>query len=159
MTSPTHWLLVRRTLILALLVLGVPACGSGRPPCYPVRGEVFVGQGKDRTPATGAVVVFHPTVPAAGDVPRSTAHVGEDGTFALTTYVTSDGAPAGDYAITIEWTPPRPPPPHKPKEIGDRLKGRYADPQTSTIRYSVAKQKDNVVPAIELELPKVETPP
>jgi hypothetical protein len=118
-----------------------------------VRGEVFVGQGKDRKPAAGAVVVFHPAAPAAGDVPRPTAHVGEDGTFELTTYVKGDGAPAGAYAITIEWIPPRPPPPHRPKQIGDRLKGRYSDSQRSKISYSVEKDKDNNVPPIELKLP------
>src|SRR5215472_1146311 len=128
MISPTHALPVRRLLLLPILIVCVPACGSNRPPCYPVRGEVFVGKGKARKPAAGAVVVFHPTASAAGDVPRPTAHVGEDGTFELTTYVKGDGAPAGEYAITIEWIPPRPPPPHWPKQIGDRLKGRYSDP-------------------------------
>src|SRR5262249_32774745 len=77
-------------------------------------------------------------------------------TFELTTYVKGDGAPGGDYAITIEWIPPRPPPPHRPKQIGDRLKGRYSDPQRSKISYSVEKDKDNNVPPIELNLPDPE---
>jgi hypothetical protein len=154
MTSPTHAPILGRTLILTILILCVPSCGSNnRPPCYPVHGEIFVGQGKDRTPAAGALVVFHPTVPASGEVPRPTAHVGEDGKFALTTYVKEGGAPAGDYAITIEWVPPRPPPPFKPKKTGDRLKGRYSDPQTSKFKYSVEKRSDNEVPVIELPPP------
>ncbi len=140
----------RRTLVLAILVLCVPSCGSNRQPCYPVQGEVFVGQDKDRKPAAGAVVVFHPTVSVSDDVPRPTAHVAEDGKFALTTYVKGDGAPAGDYSITIEWVPPRPPPPHKPKQSGDRLKGRYSDPRTSKIRFTVEKGTDNEVPVIQL---------
>lgn len=153
MSAPTHAPCLGRTLVLAILILCAPSCGSNRPPCYPVHGEVFVGQGEKRTPAAGAVVVFHPTVPASDEVPRPTARVGEDGKFALTTYVKGDGAPAGEYAITIEWLPPRPPPPHKPKQIGDWLRGRYADPSTSTIGYSVEKSKDNNVPTIELQLP------
>ena len=153
MTAPAHAACFRQALAPAILVLCVPSCGSDRPTCYPVRGEIFVGQGKDRTPANGAVVIFHPTAPASAEAPRPTAHVGEDGKFALTTYVKGDGAPAGEYAITIEWRLPRPPPPHQPKQTGDRLQGRYADPRTSTIRYSVEKNKDNNVPAIELQLP------
>ena len=153
MTSPTHAPLLRRPLAAALLVLSVPSCASNRPACYPVHGEIFVAQGKDRMAAAGAIVVFHPTVPASGDVPLPTAHVGEDGRFELTTYVKGDGAPAGEYAVTIEWLPPRPPPPHKPKQTGDRFRGRYADPRTSTIRYAVQESKDNNVPTIELQLP------
>jgi len=118
-----------------------------------VHGEIVVGQGKDRMPASGAVVVFHPTAPASGEGPRPTARVGEDGKFALTTYVKDDGAPAGDYAITIEWVPPRPPPPHKPKQTGDRLKGRYSDPRTSQIHFTVEKRTDNEVPLLQLTLP------
>ncbi len=153
MIPPTHAPIFRRTVVPAILVLCVPSCGSDRPPCYPVHGEIFVTQGKDRTPAAGAVVVFHPAVPASGDVPRPTAHVGEDGKFVLTTYVKGDGAPVGDYAITIEWVPPRPPPPYRPKQTGDRLQGRYSDPRTSQMRYSVERKKDNNVPPIELKLP------
>ncbi len=153
MTAPTHAPCFQRALVLAILVLCVPSCSTDRPACYPVRGEIFVSQGKERTPANGAVVVFHSTAPASVEAPRPTAQVGEDGKFELTTYVKGDGAPAGEYAITIEWRPPRPPPPHKPKWTGDRLKGRYADPRTSTIHYSVEKGKDNNVPTIELQLP------
>jgi hypothetical protein len=152
MASPTHPPRVGRTLVLAILVLSVPSCGGGRPPCYSVHGEVFVLQGNDRIPAAGAVVVFHPTAAASGDVPRPTAHVGEDGKFTLTTYAKDDGAPAGDYSITVEWIPPRPPPPHRPKQVGDRLKGRYSDHRNSQIVYSVEK-KENNMPPIELKIP------
>jgi hypothetical protein len=140
-------------LVLASLALCVPSCSSDRPTCYPVRGEIFVIQGKERTPANGAVVIFHSTATDSGEAPRPTAHVGEDGKFVLTSYAKDDGAPAGEYAITIEWRPPRPPPPHKPKQIGDRLQGRFADPKTSNLRYVVEKSKDNNVPTIELQLP------
>src|SRR5215471_17323700 len=106
MALPTPVPIIGRTLVLAILVLCVPSCGSDRPPCYPVHGEIFAAQGKDRTPAAGAVVVFHSTASASGEGPRPTARVGEDGKFALTTYIKGDGAPAGDYSITIEWVPP-----------------------------------------------------
>jgi len=152
MTLRIHSQILVRTLGLALLVLCLPSCGSNRVPCYPVQGEVFVRQGNERAPAAGALVVFHPTTPPTGDTPLPVAHVDETGKFALTTYRNGDGAPAGAYTITIEWRAPRPPPPHKPKETGDRLRGRYSDPRTSQIAYTVDKDKENNVPPIELGL-------
>jgi hypothetical protein len=126
------------------------SCGSDRKPCYPVRGEVFVGKGNRRVPATGAMVTFHPNDATSGDAPRPHGQVGEDGAFVVTTYVKDDGAPAGDYTITINWTPPRPLPPFKPKATGDKLKGAYGDPKKGQISYSVEVRKDNTVPPIEL---------
>jgi hypothetical protein len=142
------WLAV----IVAAVSAWISGCGSGRPTCHPVRGEVFVLEGSQRTPATGAVITFHP----AGSAPNTakpTARVGEDGSYTLTTYDGGDGAQAGEYTVTVEWVPPRPPPPHKPTQTGDRLKGRYSDPVASTIKYTVEKGKDNVVPTIELKMP------
>jgi hypothetical protein len=148
--SPLGW---RSALGLAIILVCVPSCGSDRVPCHPVHGEVFALEGKERTPAVGAVVVFHPATPLPGDVPRPTARVEEDGKFRLTTYGKDDGAPAGEYTITIEWVPPRPPPPFRPKQTGDRLAGRYSDPATSNLKYTVEKNKENEVPSIELQLP------
>jgi hypothetical protein len=147
-TDTRLWLAV----IVAAMSVWVSGCGSGHPSCQPVRGEVFVLNGGQRTPATGAVITFHPAA-AAPNTAKPTARVGEDGSYTLTTYDKDDGAQAGEYTVTVEWVPPRPPPPHKPTQTGDRLKGRYSDPATSTIKYTVEKGKDNVVPPIELKMP------
>ena len=72
--------------------------GEGRVPVYPVAGKVTV---KGETPA-GALVVFHPAGGSA-DAVRPTGKVRDDGTFAVTTYDGEDGAPAGDYAVTVQW--------------------------------------------------------
>ena len=52
-------------------------------------------------------MVFHPTDPAVekriGGKPF--AKVGDDGTFALTTFNEGDGAPEGEYGVTIDWRP------------------------------------------------------
>ncbi|QDV39436.1 hypothetical protein [Tautonia plasticadhaerens] len=81
--------------------LGVAGCSSGDGEAtYPVSGRVVVGG----EPAAGAFLVFHPT---SGSVPaeagRPAAQVRSDGSFDLTTFDESDGAPAGDYAVTVEW--------------------------------------------------------
>lgn len=89
-------------LALALAAgLGLVGCSSGedRTPTYPVSGRVFV----DDEPAAGAFVVFHPVGPASADTGRPTAQVRPDGSFVLTTFDEADGAPAGPYAVTVEW--------------------------------------------------------
>ncbi len=61
---------------------------------------------KDQIPA-GALVVFHPKDPKIekeiGGKPFG--KVGEDGTFVMTTYAPNDGAPEGEYGVTIDWRP------------------------------------------------------
>jgi hypothetical protein len=120
-------------------------CGCARDrrkPVFPVRGKVFL----DGKPAAGATVFFYPveTDPEAL-APYGVADAG--GSFTLTTYRTFDGAPAGEYVVTVRC----PGPPQRPgDERGpDRLKGRYADPKTSELRATL-ERKPNEVPTFEL---------
>ena len=110
---------------------------SSQTALHPVRGKVLV----NGRPAQGAVVVFHPASTAAADAPRPAARVEADGTFALSTFVPGDGAPAGDYVVAISWVA-RPPataaltranaPP-----IG-KLDPTYADPRRTPLRAQIA---------------------
>jgi hypothetical protein len=140
---------VQRIVVVALLLLGTTSCGQGRKPCFPVKGEVFFGKDKDRVAAKGAKVSFYPLGATANDWRRSTAMVDDKGTFQVTTYEPRDGAPAGDYTITIEW--------HQSRRGGkgqgpDKLEGAYSgDPTKAEIRFTVEKKKLNVVPTIELQ--------
>src|SRR5262245_50392711 len=128
--------------VLALLLLG--GC-SGKPPVYPVRGEVRDSEGK---PAKGVLVVFHPVGEAnSSEVVKPVGRVDENGEFHLTTYVEGDGAPAGDYAVTLVWPAPRKTP--FDPEGGDQLGGAYAHPDTPKTHFTVEK-RDNQVPIIQL---------
>jgi hypothetical protein len=114
--------------VLAALAMASLACCSCRPraeqPLSPVTGRVLV----NRQPAERALVVLHPVGDAAG--PRPHGEVGPDGTFTLSTHGSNDGAPPGDYLVTVEWwlasgrrgddSPP-----------ANRLPARYASPKTS----------------------------
>src|SRR5262249_10301058 len=111
----------------------------------PVRGKVLDAQKKG---AAGAVVYFNPTDPNYGDLNKPVGKVNEDGTFTLTTYEQGDGAPAGEYVVTIVWPAPRKTP--LDPEGGDRLQGRFADPKSSKIRFTVNKESENNVPDIVL---------
>ena len=68
-------------------------------PTFPVTGKVLVGQ----EPASGAFVVFHPIAGEKSTFDRPRAQVRPDGSFEVTTFLDGDGAPAGKYAVTVEW--------------------------------------------------------
>ncbi len=96
---------VGRGLAALLVLMLTTGCGStGAVPVFPVEGVVqFAGE-----PAAGAFVVFHPLDgvlkdPTGAPVPLPTAKVNADGKFQLTTFDGGDGAPAGRYAVTVEW--------------------------------------------------------
>lgn len=129
------------------LAIACPACSSGRKPVHPVRGQVLVnGQ-----PVPQAQVLFHPTGAApnaASDAVRPTGQTDEQGYFTLTSYASNDGAPEGDYDVTVTW--------FRLAQSGrndlmryNALPPRYATPQTSQLRVTVNKGS-NELPALQL---------
>jgi hypothetical protein len=125
---------------VAILAALLSSCARNtRKPVYPVRGQVLVN-GK---PAAGATVFFFP-VESDPDAIAPYGVVDADGSFSLTTYLTFDGAPAGEYVVTIRW----PGAPHRPgDEPGpDRLKGDYGSPKTSKLRATVEKKSNDLQP-------------
>jgi hypothetical protein len=135
---------VSAALPLLSLVLFVPACSHGsRKAVYPVRGQILV-QGR---PAARATVTFHP----AGDAPddlRPSAQTDDQGYFTLTSYANGDGAPEGDYAVTV--TCFRAFATRNPSE-GDEntrnlLAPRYANPATSQLKATVSRGNNELPP-------------
>jgi len=91
------------TLIAVPLVIVSLACGCSKKsesqlPVHPVSGQVLFN-GK---PAPGALVVFHPKQEG---LPTPSGAVDKQGNYTLTTYSASDGAPSGEYDVTVTWTP------------------------------------------------------
>ncbi len=86
-------------LLTALFMMG---CGSGKPETVPASGKVVFNKS---TAPVGALVVFHPTDPnlekKIGGKPFG--RVQEDGSFKLSTYGEDDGAPEGEYGVTVDW--------------------------------------------------------
>jgi hypothetical protein len=91
------------------LLLGLPLlvslAGCGSSPSGD-RLPVFLASGKltfDGRPLTGAFVVLHPKAAVSGrTAPRPHAQAAADGSFTLTSYESNDGAPAGNYTLTVE---------------------------------------------------------
>lgn len=145
---------VSRICRLALLAVAASSGCGGRDyetiPTHPVTGRVTV----NGVPAKGSIIRFTPKTPQPGAkyplTPSGKAN--EEGVYQLTTYEGPDGAPTGDYLVTIEWPDAdwRPPGGGMPPPPPDRLKGRFADPTRSTIEVSVV-EGDNQVKPIVLE--------
>ena len=109
-----------------------------------VRGKVLVGG----QPAKGAFVLFVPVnEPADPSDPRPRAEVGADGSFAISTYGVEDGAPAGEYVVTVTW--PGGVLPDGPEEPPDKLLGKFDNPKKSNLR-AVVKEGVNELTPFEL---------
>lgn len=133
----------RLAFLTANLVILAAGCGKPEAPLYPVTGKVLF-EGK---PAENAMVVFHPVNPTGSEAVRPTAKVGPDGTFKLLTVRTDDGAPAGDYKVTVElWLagarPDDPP--------SNRLPPKYSKPDTSGLTATVSTGPTEL-PAFDLK--------
>jgi len=69
-----------------------------------------------------------------------------DGTFEITTYVTGDGIPAGDYLLTFSCSEFN----AMARSYGpDKLNKRYSNPKTSEIKFTI---KDKSVDLGEIKL-------
>lgn len=135
-------------LVLALLLIGCDKTVD-RKPVYPVTGTVLV----NKKPTKGVVISFHPK--GELDNPRSLRSfttTGDDGAFRLTTYETHDGAPEGEYVVTVYWPGFVPPGSHIGEVGPDLLKGRYSNPKTSPLRATI-RPEPNELSAIEVNGP------
>jgi hypothetical protein len=98
---------MQRSAVLTLLaaILGaVLGCGgkSDRVPVHPVRGKVVFAAPEPMR----AMVFFHPVGNADPKAHRPFATLEKDGSFELSTYDSKDGAPEGEYTITLSWELP-----------------------------------------------------
>ena len=119
---------------------------EAKPPLHPVRGTVTV-RGE---PAVKAIVVLRPSSPGPPNERIPHGVVGPDGAFVVGTYADADGAPAGEYTVTITWQETR-----KDSKTGDeisddRLKGRHADPAKSRWKVTI-KEGDNQLEPFRLD--------
>jgi hypothetical protein len=128
------------------MTLAIVGCGKGRRgiAVHPVEGQVL-WQGK---PLEGAVVAFYPQ---GQSKPKNVpwARTDAEGRFRLATYDPADGAPEGEYAVTVVHNPlqktldgwsPGP----------NVLPAKYAQPGTTDLRAQVGKGA-NSLPALELK--------
>jgi hypothetical protein len=125
--------------LLAVLVLALlcPACSSGRKAVNAVRGQILV----DGKPAAQAQVLFHPAAKDAEQL-QPAGQTDDQGYFDLTTYAKGDGAPEGDYTVTVTWFRVF----RNGDEVSSRnvLPRRYAVPESSQLKVTVNKGKNDL---------------
>jgi hypothetical protein len=124
------------------------SCGENLPDrkeTVPVTGEVYV----DGQPAAQLQVKCHDVNGMDTEDPTvSSAMTGQDGKFAISTYLTADGVPEGEYVLTFAWG--------KFDMISkayvgpDKLKARYLNPQNSEHRFKVEPGEPTDLERIEL---------
>jgi hypothetical protein len=86
---------MRAVAIVGLCLVAIAGCGSdGFTPPVPVKGKVTLG-GK---PVEGALVTFHNKTGGRS----ASGKTEKDGTFKLTCINTDDGAPPGDFNVSIK---------------------------------------------------------
>jgi hypothetical protein len=121
--------------LLALILVAMRCligCGedSTRMPRVPVSGRVTI----DGQPLAEATVVFLKKGGLAdpnADAPRGVTD--QDGRYQLSTYAENDGAPQGEYLVGIITAPNT----EGLVKRDDPLKGRYANPETSSLTFTV----------------------
>ena len=125
-------------MLTMTLLSGCSKPDADRLDVHPVAGRVtFNGN-----PASGALVVFHPKDPTVGEL-KPNARVDQQGNYSLSTYSAGDGAPAGDYAVTVILRP-------LVQKDGDFQPGpnvlpaRVSSPATSKIAAQVAEGANTV---------------
>lgn len=129
--------------------LAVVGCGeTWEAETYLASGRVSI----NGEPPAGALVQLFPTGATKTDDRNSRPWglVKEDGTYVLATYAGEPGAPAGDYMVTLTWTPDA----LRPSMV-DRLRHQYATPEKSPWKVTITKG-DNVLPPVELTNVKID---
>jgi hypothetical protein len=136
---------------LATLSLAAIGCGKSQPEglltVFPATGTVSF---KGAVPQ-GAYVALHSQgnvkAPNGQEVVPN-AQVQPDGTFSLSSYSAADGAPEGNYVLTVEW--------HKTVKgrDGDPVLGpnllppQYSKPTTSPVKVTIVAGRNDITPIV-----------
>lgn len=128
--------LVTRTLLRMTVVgIGIAGLGCAGEPKWdgevdvsPARGTLTVAG----APLPGAHLILHPV--DANQKLKPQAYTGPDGAFAVTAFRTGDGAPPGEYVVTVG------PNPHP-----EMIDGRYVEADTN-VRTKAEEAKAKIPP-------------
>jgi len=137
-STPRASLAAAGALLLAVALAGCSKGGPEELPVHPVNGQV-VFNGK---PAAGASIIFHPKAGGEGAV-VARAQADNQGNYTLSTYRDGDGAPAGEYAVTVELR-------QLIKKDGEFESGpniiprQYSSPATTRLVFKVAEGANSV---------------
>jgi len=129
----------------ALFVLASVGCSQqiSIPQTVPVRGMVASHQ----KPVPGVTVKFHPQFDMGRVKFIPNGETDREGMFTLSTGEGGNGAPLGDYVVTLEKLKVTHDPQQSSIEVEvDEWQGKYADPATSTWKVTVKDGTNDLKP-------------
>lgn len=131
--------------LLVCVLVAIGCGGPKRKPVFTTEGKVLLADG---TPAINVTVFLHP--PSSEPEPvRPLGVTDENGAFKLTTYDANDGAPAGEYVITLMYEP-LDSPLFRKKVKKVLIPATYTKPDATPLRAKVEARPDNVLDTIKL---------
>jgi len=119
--------------------------GPKRKPVFTTEGKVLLANG---SPAVNVTVFLHPSS-SEPDPVRPLGVTDENGVFRLTTYDANDGAPAGDYVVTLMYEPLDSPLLRK-KAKKVEIPPSYIKAESSPVHVKVEARPGNVLDPIKL---------
>jgi len=138
-------------VLVPVVSLATIGCGSAqdpnRLPVFPATGKIsFKGVVPD-----GAYVALHSKTNAKapnGQEVVPTAKVKSDGTFDLSSYAANDGAPSGEYKVTVEWHKTIKPAGGDPTLGPNLLPPQYSKADTSPLTVIIATGPNQLNPIV-----------
>lgn len=134
--------------IIGTAILSGMACkkSDGRLKVYPTKGQILI----HGNPEKDVLIYLWPSGTRDKQLHAycPNGQTDENGNFTLSTYDSNDGAPEGDYTVTLEW-------PIRFNTLtnqweGDRLKGAYSNQASSQLQAKI-EAKPNELPIIRVE--------
>ena len=125
---------MKQWILVLMVALVCCSCGEKvhRKPVFPVTGVILV----DNKPVQMlAVRCANVAGIDKADPTISSAFTDEAGKFQISTFNKGDGVPEGEYVLTFEWGTMN----LISMQYGgpDKLKGKYSDPKTSQVKFTV----------------------
>jgi hypothetical protein len=135
-------------MLACLTLLVLPGCGGGGgPSLVKAKGKLSV----DGTPASGAILLFHPESSSGGNVASAIAD--ESGMYSPLTGV-DEGIAEGEYRVTVVWPDPKFKSGSEGVKFGvaeskdppDLLKGRFVAKDKSKLTVVISKSNVELKP-------------
>lgn len=110
----------------------------------PVAGKITF----DGKPPQGAVVMLTPVSPPEDDAVAPQGGVQADGSYKITSYTSGDGAPPGEYVVTVSWY-----------KMDEKLGGpgpnvvpaEFTDPAKSKLKVTINQGAPTEIPPIDIK--------
>jgi hypothetical protein len=133
-------LVITRPVLLVSTVLVLSGCSSSKyPRCIPVTGKVLL----NKQPVAEAQVALHPRSGTLTTLPMAITN--DKGEFTLTTFAAQDGAPEGEYIVTVELKQLVQQGEEKTRSGKNLLPPDYANPKKSSLNATVKPGGNDIV--------------